>query len=56
MEVLDGPTYLDAGPLQGLDWVYLKAPWGQFLELVSMTHGPLGYESTSATKLWSPLD
>jgi catechol 2,3-dioxygenase-like lactoylglutathione lyase family enzyme len=55
VEVLDGPTHIDAGPMQGLDWVYLKAPWGQFLELVSMAHGPLGYEATSATKMWSPL-
>ncbi|MGZ9710018.1 VOC family protein [Glaciimonas sp. GNP009] len=51
VEVLDGPTYIDAGPLKGLDWVYLKAPWGQYLELLSMAHGPLGYESTSATKM-----
>ena len=56
VEVLDGPTYVEGGPMQGLDWVYLKAPWGQFLELVSMTHGPLGYEATSSTKMWSPLD
>ncbi len=53
VDVLDGPTYVDAGPMEGLTWVYLKAPWGQFLELVSMT-GPLGSERAGGPRLWSP--
>lgn len=56
IEVLDGPTFVDAGPMKGLDWVYFKTPWGQFMELVSMTHGPLGYEEQGGTKAWSPMD
>jgi catechol 2,3-dioxygenase-like lactoylglutathione lyase family enzyme len=55
IEVLDGPTYVDSGPMKGLDWVYFKTPWGQFMELVSMTHGPLGYEADSPVKAWSPV-
>ena len=54
IEVLDGPTYIEAGPMKGLNWVYLRTPWGQFIELVSM-QGPLGYEAEGGPKLWSPL-
>lgn len=54
VDVLDGPTFIDAGPMEGLTWVYLKAPWGQFLELVSMD-GPLGYERDGGPKAWSPV-
>jgi catechol 2,3-dioxygenase-like lactoylglutathione lyase family enzyme len=54
VEVLDGPTYVDAGPMEGLTWVYLKAPWGQFLELVSIKGG-MGYERQGGPKLWSPV-
>ena len=53
VDVLEGPTYIDAGPMEGLTWVYLRAPWGQFLELVSMS-GPLGYEAAGGPKMWSP--
>lgn len=55
IEVMDGPTFVDSGPLKGLDWVYFKTPWGQFMELVSMSHGPLAYEATSPIKAWSPV-
>jgi catechol 2,3-dioxygenase-like lactoylglutathione lyase family enzyme len=50
--VLEGPNYVDEGPLKGLTWVYLQAPWGQFLELVSMES--LGYEAATSERLWSP--
>jgi len=53
VEVLDGPTFIDAGPMEGLTWIYLKAPWGQYIELVSMD-GPLGYEKDGGPKAWSP--
>ncbi|MFK0335517.1 VOC family protein [Rhizobium sp. NPDC090275] len=55
VDVLDGPTYVESGPMAGLTWVYLRAPWGQFLELVSMD-GPLGYAKDGCPRLWSPLD
>lgn len=51
--MLEGPSYIEAGPLQGLTWIYFKTPWGQFLELVG-TSGPLGAESTGGAALWSP--
>ncbi|MCW5711845.1 VOC family protein [Shinella yambaruensis] len=53
VEVLDGPTYIDGGPMEGLTWCYLKAPWGQFLEIVSMA-GPLGAERAGGPAQWSP--
>lgn len=54
VEVMDGPTYIDAGPMEGLTWCYLKAPWGQFLEIVSMD-GPLGAERAGRPPQWSPV-
>ena len=51
-DVLEGPTLLDSGPMVGLTWVYLRAPWGQYLDLVSMS-GPLGYEKAGGPKLWA---
>lgn len=54
VDVLEGPTFIEEGPMAGLTWVYLRAPWGQFLELVSMD-GPLGYEAEGGPKAWSPV-
>ncbi|CAN7753467.1 MULTISPECIES: VOC family protein [unclassified Ensifer] len=54
VEVLEGPTYVDSGAMEGLTWLYLKAPWGQFLEVVSMP-GPLGYEQAGGPVQWSPV-
>lgn len=53
VEVLDGPTYIDSGPMDGLTWCYLKAPWGQFCEIVS-SNGPLGAERAGQPAQWSP--
>lgn len=55
VDVLEGPTFVESGPMAGLTWLYLRAPWGQFLELVSMD-GPLGYVTDGGPRLWSPLD
>jgi len=54
VEVLDGPNFVDSGPMAGLTWCYLKAPWGQFLEIVSMD-GPLGAERAGGHPQWSPV-
>ena len=54
VDVLEGPTFIEEGTMEGLTWVYLRAPWGQFLELVSMD-GPLGYEKDGGPKAWSPV-
>jgi catechol 2,3-dioxygenase-like lactoylglutathione lyase family enzyme len=53
LEVLAGPSHIDAGPMEGLDWVYFRAPWGQFMELVAAA-GPLGSERAGGPALWSP--
>jgi hypothetical protein len=53
VDVLEGPTYVESGPMKGLTWVYLRAPLGQFLEMVSRS-GPLGYEEAGGPTLWAP--
>jgi catechol 2,3-dioxygenase-like lactoylglutathione lyase family enzyme len=55
VDVLDGPTLITSGPMEGLTWVYLRSPWGQFLELVSTT-GPMGYEKSDGPRMWSPSE
>jgi catechol 2,3-dioxygenase-like lactoylglutathione lyase family enzyme len=55
VDVLEGPTLIESGPMQGLTWVYLRSPWGQYLELVSM-NGPLGYEKAGGPKMWPTKD
>ncbi|MDQ0390979.1 VOC family protein [Labrys monachus] len=54
VDVLDGPTLIESGPMEGLTWLYLRTPWGQFLEIVSR-QGSLGYEAAGGPKLWSPV-
>lgn len=54
VEVLDGPNYVDSGAMAGLTWCYFKAPWGQFMEIVSMD-GPLGAERAGGHPQWSPV-
>jgi catechol 2,3-dioxygenase-like lactoylglutathione lyase family enzyme len=50
IEMLDGPNTVDAGPLEGFNWVYFRAPWGQVLEIASF--GELGYEKETTHRLW----
>ena len=54
VDVLDGPTLIDAGPMSGLTWVYLRSPWGQFFEVVSVSE-PMGYERDGGPRMWSPI-
>ena len=51
--VMDGPTLIEEGDLQGLRWVYFRTPWGMFLELVEI-NGPLGHQARTGDALWSP--
>ena len=53
VDLLEGPTLIEGGPMDNLVWLYLRAPWGQYLEIVS-AKGPLGYESGGGPKLWTP--
>ena len=52
-DLLDGPTLIESGPMKNLVWLYLRCPWGQYLEIVS-DRGALGYEADGGPKLWTP--
>ena len=54
VDVLDGPGLIEEGPLAGLVWLYLRAPWGQYLEVMSVQGESLGYESLGGPKMYSP--
>jgi catechol 2,3-dioxygenase-like lactoylglutathione lyase family enzyme len=53
VDLLEGPTLIEGGPMDNLVWLYLRAPWGQYLEIVSQ-NGPLGYEADGGPTLWTP--
>ncbi|MFV0493115.1 MAG: VOC family protein [Pseudorhodobacter sp.] len=53
VDLLEGPTLIEGGPMDNLIWLYLRAPWGQYFEIVSQ-NGPLGYEAKGGPKLWTP--
>ena len=53
IDLLEGPTLIEGGPMDGLVWLYLRSPWGQYLEVVSSA-GPLGYEAGGGPKMYSP--
>lgn len=50
VDLLDGPTRVEAGPLEGFEWIYFRAPWGLMLEVASFD--TLGYERSSPERLW----
>ncbi len=54
VEMLEGPNTVDAGPLEGFQWVYFRAPWGQVLEIAS--YDKLGYEKDTDHRIWSAKD
>ena len=53
VDILEGPTLIEGGPMDGLVWLYLRTPWGQYLEVLSAA-GPLGYEADGGPKMYSP--
>ncbi len=53
VDILEGPTLIEGGPMDGLVWLYLRAPWGQYLEILSADR-PLGYEAKGGPKMYSP--
>lgn len=53
VDLLEGPSLIEGGPMDNLVWLYLRAPWGQYVEIVSQK-GPLGYEADGGPKLWTP--
>lgn len=54
VEMLEGPNRVEDGPLAGFDWIYLRTPWGQMLEIASFDK--LGYEKNSPHRLWRAND
>lgn len=50
-----GPFPVKNGPAAGQTILYVLAPWGLQLELISYPNG-MAYENTSKVKLWSPKD
>jgi catechol 2,3-dioxygenase-like lactoylglutathione lyase family enzyme len=52
VEMLEGPTTVEGGPLGGFSWIYFRAPWGQLLEIASFDK--LGYENDTPHRLWRP--
>jgi catechol 2,3-dioxygenase-like lactoylglutathione lyase family enzyme len=54
VEMLEGPNTVDAGPLEGFNWVYFRAPWGLVLEIASFNK--LGYEKDTPHRIWSAKD
>lgn len=55
VDLLEGPTLIEGGPMNNLVWLYLRSPWGQYLEIVS-ANGPLGYEADGGLRLWTPSE
>ena len=52
VEILGEPV-ASAGASAGQRWIYFKAPWGMYFELVSFPEGK-AYEADAPVKLWHP--
>jgi catechol 2,3-dioxygenase-like lactoylglutathione lyase family enzyme len=55
IKTLMGPLPVDQGPAAGQSIIYVIAPWGLQLELISYPKG-MAYEKDAETILWSPKD
>ncbi|USD61832.1 VOC family protein [Vibrio sp. SCSIO 43140] len=53
IEVLGEPSVMTDGPTAGESWVYVMAPWGMQLELVSYPNGK-AYQRDSSVVLFDP--
>ena len=53
VRILGEPSTIEEGPAAGTDWVYVLAPWGLQLELLSYPHGK-GPADSPARRLWNP--
>lgn len=52
-ELLNVPLGIDEGDMAGDTIIYVKAPWGGFVEIVSYPNG-MGYEQNKKGRLWHP--
>ncbi len=55
VEVMRPASLIDGGPAKGSRWVYVRAPWGLQLEIVSWPGGK-GDPDSPARRLWQPTD
>lgn len=53
VEILGDPQFVTEGPSTGVRWIYVRAPWGLQLELISYPE-PMAYEADADVVLWSP--
>jgi catechol 2,3-dioxygenase-like lactoylglutathione lyase family enzyme len=53
VEIFGAPQFVTDGPSTGVTWIYVRAPWGLQLELISYPE-PMAYEATASVVLWSP--
>jgi len=53
VEILGDPQFVTEGPSTGVTWIYVRAPWGLQLELISYPE-PMAYEADADVVLWSP--
>lgn len=54
VEIMAEPTF-SKNASEGQQWVYFRAPWGMYFELVSFPRGK-AYENSSRVKLWHPAN
>lgn len=54
VEILDEPRANDDGPTAGLTYVFLRAPWGMYLELVKVPEDGMPYEEDADGTLYGP--
>jgi len=54
VEILDEPRTNDDGPTAGLTYVFLRTPWGMYLELVEAPDDGMPYEEDADDTLYGP--
>jgi catechol 2,3-dioxygenase-like lactoylglutathione lyase family enzyme len=42
------------GPWEGADWIYMKTPFGLYIELIEMPKGGVGYERRTSRSIHRP--
>lgn len=53
VEIMRPASFIEDGPAMGSHWVYIRAPWGLQLEVVSWPDGK-GAPGSPARRLWQP--
>lgn len=53
VQIVGGPLAIEQGDMAGDTIIYVKTPWGGYIELVSYPGG-MGYEKDTDRRLWHP--